>query len=304
MTIHRSDHGRPKATRPKVWWPQDRRPQDRQAKPWRSPWFLTPIFFLPFVLGLAGTAIALRTARTAPPETLASPATATLIPRAGQTRRTPAPPTPATYSAEAIDDFFAVAFGGEFADYPDAHYLRRWVGPIRLQVFGKPTAADRQTLDRIVGELNQLLRQSQGEATPIQIQILADGSPDGQANAKMYFVPRSEFRRVEPNYVEGNMGFFYVWWNSRLEMERSRILISTTGVDQTARSHLIREELTQSLGLMNDSWRDPESTFYQGWTLTQDFTDRDREAIRLLYDPRFHPGMSQEAVAAKLRGGG
>jgi hypothetical protein len=54
--------------------------------------------------------------------------------------------------------------------------------------------------------------------------------------------------------------------------------------DEEAQKHLLREELTQSLGLTNDSWKYPESIFYQGWTTTTTYTEMDKRLIDLLYN--------------------
>jgi len=76
-------------------------------------------------------------------------------------------------------------------------------------------------------------------------------------------------------------------------------LIASQGITQQERSHLIREELTQSLGLFQDSWRYPGSIFYQGWTDITEYSDLDRATIRLLYDSRLAPGMApSEALEA------
>ena len=48
--------------------------------------------------------------------------------------------------------------------------------------------------------------------------------------------------------------------------------------------HLLREELTQSLGLFNDSYKYPESIFYQDWTTTTEYAQIDRELIDMLYN--------------------
>jgi hypothetical protein len=45
--------------------------------------------------------------------------------------------------------------------------------------------------------------------------------------------------------------------------------------------HIVREELTQSLGLLNDTWDYEDSIFYQGWTRTQKYSDLDIEIIKL-----------------------
>lgn len=185
---------------------------------------------------------------------------------------------------EAIDYFSQIAFGNEFNASADSRVVRKWTQDIRLAIMGTPSQADLQTLYGTVMELNQLL-------DSVQI-ILTQEQP----NAWIHFVPEREFTTVEPNYVSGNLGFFYVWWNAAYELRQARILISTTGISQEERSHLIREELTQSLGLMNDAWSYADSMFYQGWTSIQQYSALDRDLIRILYDPRIQPGMNEDDV--------
>jgi hypothetical protein len=60
--------------------------------------------------------------------------------------------------------------------------------------------------------------------------------------------------------------------------------------------HLIREELTNGLGLMNDSWQYPESILYQGWTDVILYAPIDRAIIGLLYDSRLRPNMTKDQV--------
>jgi len=92
------------------------------------------------------------------------------------------------------------------------------------------------------------------------------------------------------------MGFFWAWWDDSGALYRARILIATDGITQEERSHLIREELTQSLGMMNDSYEYKDSIFYQEWTDTGSYTEIDRAVIRILYDPRIEPGMTMDEV--------
>jgi hypothetical protein len=54
--------------------------------------------------------------------------------------------------------------------------------------------------------------------------------------------------------------------------------------DENAQKHLLREELTQSLGLFNDSYKYDNSIFYQGWTTTTEYDPIDRELIDMLYN--------------------
>jgi hypothetical protein len=54
--------------------------------------------------------------------------------------------------------------------------------------------------------------------------------------------------------------------------------------NEVEQKHLLREELTQSLGLFNDSYKYPESIYYQGWTTTTEYAPIDIELIEMLYN--------------------
>lgn len=124
----------------------------------------------------------------------------------------------------------------------------------------------------------------------------------GQARIEVYFVPEEDFASYLPAYEPTNYGYFYVFWNSAGEIYRARVLISTTEITQEERSHLIWEELTQSLGLMNDSCRYPGSIFYEGWTDTTGYDPIDRTVIEILYREDVRPGMTPHRLAATLEG--
>ena len=117
-------------------------------------------------------------------------------------------------------------------------------------------------------------------------------------NIEIHFLPESEFRLIEPNYVPLNYGFFWVNWSISGSIYHARILISTDHVTQQERSHLIREELTQSLGLMKDSYRYPDSIFYQGWTDVTRYLPIDSTVIEILYRSEIRPNMTGEEVVA------
>ncbi|MGD9146964.1 MAG: DUF2927 domain-containing protein, partial [Anaerolineae bacterium] len=122
------------------------------------------------------------------------------------------------------------------------------------------------------------------------------------ANVKMIFAPEAEFSKLDPNYQPTNYGFFWVNWDSKGEIYRARILISTDKVGQEERSHLIREELTQSLGLMRDSIKYPDSIFYANRSQTTEYADIDERLIKLLYSAAIEPEMTEAEVRQVLEG--
>lgn len=183
-----------------------------------------------------------------------------------------APAVPRVDASTTPDDdvtqyFQEVAGGAEFGAHDGM--IRRWRSPLRIAVKGSPTADDEAELARIADELREL--------TGLDISI-GDDSP----NVAIHFAPPDQFSSIEPNYIPGNAGFAYVRWDGNT-ITQATILISTTDITRKERSHLIREELTQSLGLLRDSERYPDSIFYQGWTDVTEFSDLDRAIIRKLY---------------------
>jgi hypothetical protein len=191
------------------------------------------------------------------------------------------------YSAEQIDYFLEVALGNEFGG--GSARIKKWQGPIRIKVNGSPTAEDSRTLQQVINEINELANGA--------VQLAVD---DNNPNVQIYFVPESQFKRYEPNYRPRNLGFFWARWNQNI-IQNSNILITTTGVTQKERSHLIREELTQTLGLMKDSYRYRDSIFYQGWTDPTEYSEIDRAVVQMLYLPKIRPGMTRAEVVAAMQ---
>jgi Protein of unknown function (DUF2927) len=157
-------------------------------------------------------------------------------------------------------------------------------------VLGDPTARDRTALGNVIDDLNGII-----DAVELS---LVETDP----NVQIYFAPEAEFVSILPQYVPVNMGFVYVWWDGSGAMTNAVILISTTGITSEERAHLIREELTQSLGLLNDSPLYEDSIFQIEWTTTNRFAPIDRALIEMLYRPELVPGMTiadaLEALAA------
>ena len=65
--------------------------------------------------------------------------------------------------------------------------------------------------------------------------------------------------------------------------------------------HLLREELTQSLGLGQDSEKYLNSIFQINWTTTSSYSQIDKDIIRLLYHPNMKVGLNENEVDLLLR---
>ncbi|MBW4655634.1 MAG: DUF2927 domain-containing protein [Kaiparowitsia implicata GSE-PSE-MK54-09C] len=194
-----------------------------------------------------------------------------------------------TLSQDQVERYFQeVALGSEFGSANAK--VRRWNQDLRIAVHGNPTDQDLQTLTDVVDDLNALIGHS------VRLSFT-----NANPNTTITFAPESQFRNLDPNYRPRNLGFFWTTWDSSNHINSARILVSTTGVSQQERSHLIREELTQVLGLMQDSLAYPDSIFYQGWTETTQYAPIDRAIIQLLYSSAVTPGMNRAQAEAALR---
>ena len=193
----------------------------------------------------------------------------------------------AGYSRADLDYFQEVALGAEYGS--SSRIVRKWGGDVLIKVHGTPSERDLEALAEVMDDLRRLMAGR-------RIEIVSE-----DANLDLHFAPESTFHEIDPNYEPTNYGFFWVWWGRDNQLVRSRVLISTTDISQDARSHLIREEITQSLGLMNDSWRYPESIYYQGWTRTTRYAPIDQIVIEMLYRDEIRPGMTEAQALAVLR---
>jgi hypothetical protein len=190
------------------------------------------------------------------------------------------------YSAEETAYFEEISLGSEYTR--SSERIVKWAGSMVIRVHGAPLDADLQTLEQVAGEINEILGFQ-------KVRIGTTG-----ANVDLWFAPSSEFARLEPRYVAPNAGFVSVGWDSGGRINRGRVLISSTGLTQRQRDHLIREEVTQALGLLRDSYRYPESIFYQGWSETTEYAAIDRVLIRMLYRDEIQAGMTRPVVRSVL----
>ena len=191
------------------------------------------------------------------------------------------------FTQEEIEYFTEIALGAEFGD--ETPVIKKWTDDVRIKINGEPTEEDLQTINNIVNDINKII-------TGLRIKIV-----DKNENLSITFSPESDFTSIDPNYVPTNYGFFWaLWHDDNFIIYNASILISSIGITQKERSHLIREELTQSLGLMNDSNKFEDSIFYQDWTNITEFSEIDRAVIKLLYLNNIKPGLSRDQVLKTL----
>lgn len=175
------------------------------------------------------------------------------------------------YSEEAKEYFKEIALKTEFDGDRKSAFV--WTTDMKIFVDGQKPEYLMNELRKIVAELNVII-------DPINIKIVSNKS---ESNYIVYFGSHTDFKSkyklYSPQHLETNWGYFEISTNSgKMYVDLNR------NDDKESHRHLLREELTQSLGLVNDSWVYPESIFYQGWTTTTEFAPIDRELIDMLYN--------------------
>jgi hypothetical protein len=176
------------------------------------------------------------------------------------------------HSVESKEYFNEIALKSEFKG--NMKNVLKWTSDMKIYVDGNKKGYLIDELKRIVSELNDII-------DPIEIKIVNSKS---ESNYIVYFGNyqnlKNDYKIYYPELLENNYGYFEIMPNNSGLMYVD--ITRTSNVD--AQKHLLREELTQSLGLVNDSYRYPESIFYQGWTTTTEFAPIDRELIDMLYN--------------------
>ncbi|WP_448550411.1 DUF2927 domain-containing protein [Thalassotalea fusca] len=194
--------------------------------------------------------------------------------------------TELTLQSELVMSYFEeIAFGSEFGS--SNSNLRKWQTDVKIFVAGETPDYLSLELTRIIEELNDLIQ----EITIYRVETME------QANYVLYLGDAKGYELIEPyakSKTKDNWGLFWVYWNNQNAIYKASMYVDTHRTkNKRAQKHLLREELTQSLGLMNDSYRYKDSIFFQKWSFTTEFSSIDKRLIRLLYHPDVKIGMDK-----------
>lgn len=191
------------------------------------------------------------------------------------------------YTLEEVAYFEEIAIGGE---YYGMNVITKWTQDIRVSVQGMPAAEHLRTLRQVMSEINHLVEGA--------VELRLD---EREPAAVIHFLPRAEFRARVPSFASDGLGFVQAWSAFQTDQIRSAEVFIVTDTPDEVVSHIIREEVTQMMGLFRDSWRYPNSIFYQGHSTTTHYTRIDEALIRMLYEPEVRPGMSGEEAGTVLK---
>lgn len=199
------------------------------------------------------------------------------------------------YNLSVVSYFKEIALGFEFGNASDV--TRRWTSKMKIFVGGNPTSELLLELDKILGEINDL------STTEFMIELVSDTL---QSNFYIYFGSGDSYASIFPaqsSLIAENYGLFYIGYNGSNEFYTGFMYVDIIRANHTLQRHLLREELTQSLGLAKDSPKYSQSIFQEsGKTRTTEYAQIDRDLIRLLYHPEMEVDLNENQVDVVLTG--
>jgi hypothetical protein len=197
------------------------------------------------------------------------------------------------YEIDVIEYFKEVALGFEFGNA--SKITRKWESELKIFVVGEPNSELLDELDDILLEINELAKNG------FQIVIVEEPSI---SNFYIFFGTGTDYAQLYPSQsglVGSNWGLFSLYWNSDNQFTTGHMYVDIVRADMNEQKHLLREELTQSLGLARDSQKYTESIFQSSWTITNEYAEIDKDLIRLLYHPDMKIGLRENQVHDVLR---
>ncbi|GMQ23731.1 hypothetical protein Aoki45_04130 [Algoriphagus sp. oki45] len=192
-------------------------------------------------------------------------------------------------------DFYQIVFGSEFSNSVDR--VRKWDSEVRIFVPAGAQDSWKSELAQVVGEINSL-------SESVFLRITED---EESANLIFFFGSGEDYVRLynsqAVNLIDTNRGLFSI----QFQLTDFQIIGATCWVDGEAmlsdscRQHLIREELTQALGMVNDIDTDDQSIFLQRFTCTPFYSKRDEDFIRFFLSEKIKPGLCKSQVFEFLK---
>jgi hypothetical protein len=186
-----------------------------------------------------------------------------------------------------------VLTGAEYGHAAEA--CLRWPRSPRVSVLAGD-ATHEAAVRRVVAQLNNVLAH-----TPIRLELLPARRPE--ADVEIHFVPLADFGAIARargfQYPAGNVGFFWLRWSrATREISHAVVLIASDRLWGNMLDHVVLEEVTQSLGPINDTAVIRDSMFFAGNIDAENrvtLAPVDAQLLTLLYN-RLEPGSGPAAV--------
>ena len=194
-------------------------------------------------------------------------------------------------NAQVVDNLMEIVFGSEFVG-EDSNIVRKWTVPLRIAIYAKEPERYRALVEPVLQQLHGL--------SGLDIQLVDRSAP--AQNAYILILGREQFYAYAASHLSAgknprtntDLDCFGVFAADRGgAINELTAVIPESASEATKRSCVI-EEVTQALGLPNDSFTVNPSIFNDD-DRYQDLTWQDQLFLRVLYDARVRPGMTRAA---------
>jgi hypothetical protein len=195
------------------------------------------------------------------------------------------------FQEETIVYFKEIALGVEFGNSSDI--TRRWKSNMKIYVGGELKPVLMIELKNIIHEINTL----SGNGFSVSL------TDSLSSNFYIFLGSGADYGRLFPSsqlQISNNLGLFNINWDANSNIYKGRMYVDIFKTTEKEQRHLLREELTQALGLAKDSNRYTDSIFQQDWTVVTKYSNIDKELIRLLYHPLLKSGLNATQVEKLL----
>ncbi|WP_299272907.1 DUF2927 domain-containing protein [uncultured Psychroserpens sp.] len=203
------------------------------------------------------------------------------------------------YENDVIDYFKDIALNGE-VDYKTQE-VTKWREPMKLFILkSEDSKLKTESVERVIDMINKLA--SDG----FKIELTEEKS---KSNSILYLFNRDKLEVLDPFFIAGINEDFAGLSEARYNLRNKIITNAKIFVDSDEsmdiQESILLEEITQSIGLLNDSEKYPESIFYQHQmesdNVNIEYSGMDKDIIKLLYHPRMKPGLNSKQVVRVIK---
>lgn len=188
--------------------------------------------------------------------------------------------------------YLDIALGSEFGTISPV--VRKWSSNMKVFLSDTTSQELQNEFEKIRSEINAL-------SSLIQVERVATIE---ESNFEIYLTGRQRYVNDKPETAElavDNWGLFWIYWQNGSQIYRGHMYVDIERTTELiCQKHLLREELTQALGLMRDSYDYDNSMFYQNWTCGTEYASIDEKVIAYHLHPDMKPGMTRSQARQVL----
>lgn len=171
--------------------------------------------------------------------------------------------------------------------------IKKWVVPVRYKIYRAKEAYFSTEIDSIFAQIKTL--------TGLDI---APAKNDDEMNFSVFLGGKTDFGNQIPTVATQNFSSYggtYYKFNGKGEIYQGIDLITVASfTDQRDVRNALRKSIVKLFGFFNPLENMPNSIFYSQSNNVVKFDSYDSVLIRLLYSPRFTPGMTSAQLDETL----